>query len=132
MQIHRVTSVQNQLLQATSVRLDEEAQIASMDAEAMALEITRLKMRAEIHEMLLLQMRIFVPHTIKQSEFHERQQGAVSVLEGIASSLERDLMASSRYARLSDSERALYADELREIVEHMKTYISSLGDTPDG
>lgn len=97
-----------------------------MDEHAVALEITRLKMRMEIHEALLLQLRLFVPHSIAESTFRENQAGALSALEEIASALERQLMISDQYGRLTAEERALYADELRELVVHMKDYVTSM------
>jgi hypothetical protein len=78
-------------------------------------------MRAEIHEVLLLQVRLLLPLANKGVSLHESEQILRAGLEDIAATLEQRFLSSPEYQEMTDAERALYADELREVVEHMKT-----------
>jgi hypothetical protein len=97
-----------------------------MDVHKMALEITRLKIRCEIHDAMLakltLAMRLAIPGTSSQ----EARAAALSELEAIAEGIGKSFYSSEKYADFDDSEKALYSDELREIVDHMKSYVTLL------
>jgi hypothetical protein len=94
-----------------------------VDNHQIALEITRLKMRSEVQEILLLQLRLLLPLTAKGVTVDESKKAAIAALEDITNGYEKDFYASGRYKTLDESEKALYADEFREIVETMKQKI---------
>ena len=96
-----------------------------MDAES-ALEFSRLKMRVGILESLVLRNDVAVPVLVGKQTLSESAQRTLSVLEETASYVERQLLGDSVFQSLDDSERALYADEFREIVERMKSYVSEI------
>jgi len=49
-----------------------------------------------------------------------------SSLEWLAQSAERDLMSAPDLKGLSDSERSLFADEFRDVVSELKTFVENL------
>jgi len=49
-----------------------------------------------------------------------------SSLEWLAQSAERDLMSAPDLDGLSDSERSLFADEFRDVVSELKTFVENL------
>lgn len=93
-----------------------------MDAIKIALQLTRLEMRAELHEALLIKLRVALPLTTGQVDLLESREEVLLELEEIAAVLERNFF-SSEFAAFDDSEKALYSDEFRELVEHMKSYV---------
>jgi|SRR5271156_6175320 len=93
-----------------------------MDAIKIALQLTRLEMRAEIHEALLIKLRVALPLSADQVSLLESREQILLELEEMAAVLERNFF-SSEFAAFDDSEKALYSDEFREIVEHMKSYV---------
>jgi hypothetical protein len=93
-----------------------------MDAIKMALQLTRLEMRAELYEALLMKLRVALPLSTGQVDLKESRAQVLLELEDIAAVLERNFF-SSEFAAFDDSEKALYSDEFREIVEHMKSYV---------
>jgi hypothetical protein len=97
-----------------------------MDVHKMALEISRLKIRCEIHEALLAKTTLAMWLSIPGTSTQEARSAALSELEAVAEGLERTFYSSEKYASFEDSEKALYADELREIVDHMKSYVTLL------
>jgi hypothetical protein len=98
-----------------------------MDTSELALEITRLKIRCEIYEVLLSRIRFFQllvpvsPLPNPEKAIQRARDQVLEELEGIAQASEKRILGSS--AMVHDSEKALYADEIREIVEHMKSYM---------
>lgn len=93
-----------------------------MDAIKVALQLTRLEMRAEIHEALLIKLRVALPLSTDLVSLLDSREQAHLELEEIAAVLERNFF-SSEFAAFDDSEKALCSDEFREIVEHMKSYV---------
>ena len=93
-----------------------------MDAIKIALQLTRLEMRAEIHEALLIKLRVALPLSTDLISLLDSREQVLLELEEIAAVLERNFF-SSEFAAFDDSEKALYSDEFREIVEHMKSYV---------
>jgi hypothetical protein len=51
-----------------------------------------------------------------------------SSLEWLAQSAERDLMSAPDLKGLSDSERALFAEEFRDVVSELKSFVEGLTD----
>ena len=80
-------------------------------------------MRTEIHEALLLKFRVAWPSASGRTGLAEVREGLLSELEEIAVVLEKELFASGDFETLDDSVKALYSDEFREILEHMKNYV---------
>jgi hypothetical protein len=93
-----------------------------MDSIKIALQLTRLEMRAEIHEALLIKLRVALPLSTGLIDLLESRKQILLELEEIAAVLEKNFF-SSEFAAFDDSEKALYSDEFREIVEHMKSYV---------
>lgn len=96
-----------------------------MNLDEMALEITRLKMRTSILQTLLLQTMLFAPAETSEESLRSNQRRTLQQLDEISLVLQ---LAYLNFPGVSgsDAERALHADELREIVEQMKSYISSI------
>lgn len=94
-----------------------------MDLSEIALELTRLKMRTEIHEALLFKFRVAWPLGTGLVSLGEIRVQLLSELEEIAIVLEKALFSSDDFETLDDLEKALYSDEFREMVEHMKSYV---------
>ena len=103
-----------------------------MDANKIALEITRLKMRAFIHEFLLLHLRLLLPVATMGVSVDESQRLTLDTLEASAKELEVYMFATDEYGALTDAERALYADEVRETFEKMKSLVEVLADDMKG
>ena len=101
-----------------------------MDLSEIALEFARLKMRTEIHEALLLKFRVAWPLSMGRAGLAEVREGLLAELEEIAVVLEKELFASAEFESLADSEKALYSDEFREILEHMKNYVRAFAPLP--
>lgn len=100
-------------------------------------ELKLMQFRAEIHESILLRTRVFLhlmevqspPDPGKALEdagraLEDARDQVLSEIEGIGSMGERAFLSSPQSAALSDAEKILYAEEIREIVEHMKTYVA--------
>lgn len=92
------------------------------------LEITKLKIRCEIHDALLakliLAMWLAIPGTSRQ----ESRARALEELEGLQEGLGTILFSSPQYASFDEVEKAQYYEEMREIVDHMKQYVNLLGE----
>jgi hypothetical protein len=97
-----------------------------MDSHKIALEITRLKIRCEIHDALLAKLTLAMWSAIPGTSIQEARASALSELESIAVGLATNFYSSETYVSFDDSEKALYSDEMREIVEHMKSYVNLL------
>lgn len=99
-----------------------------MDQNKLALEITRLKMRAYIQEILLLQLRLLLPVATAGVSVDESRRATQDNLEAIASELEQHMFSTDDFGPMNDAERALYADEIREVVDKMKSLVDPLAD----
>jgi hypothetical protein len=89
------------------------------------LEITRLKLRLLILEHLVLRHDFAFPVMMGQQTVEESRERLLTVLEESVAVLERTFLTRPDFAGLSESERALYADEARELVDYMKSYVLS-------
>jgi hypothetical protein len=97
-----------------------------MDASELALEITRLKIRCELHEAMLAKLTCAMWLQIPGITPQRVRAEALGEFESIAEGLAKVLFSSPNYAAFDDSEKAMYHDEMREIVEHVKTYVDLL------
>jgi hypothetical protein len=94
------------------------------------LDIARIKFRLEFHEALLVRMRVFQllqpvsPLLAPEQEIRAAQDSVLREIEEISSAVENLFL---RQLSLSDAEKALYADEIREIAENMKSYVNPHG-----
>lgn len=92
-------------------------------------ELRLIKIRTEIHESILLKVRVALHLYEIQSPpdpasvLRDAQDQVLQELEGIAAKAEANFLSASVYASLDDSERALFADEIRAMVDHMKAYV---------
>ena len=97
-----------------------------MDSAKLALEISRLKIRCEIHEALLAKTTLAMWLSIPGTSTQEARVAVLEEFESIAEGLRKTFFSSEKYPDLDDSEKALYYEEMREIVEHMKSYVNLL------
>jgi hypothetical protein len=56
------------------------------------------------------------------------QWALLLALESLAQSSERDLLHAPELSSLDDSERALFADEFRDVVSELRTFVENLTD----
>jgi hypothetical protein len=96
-----------------------------MDSET-ALEFTKLKMQVRILQNLVLRLDVMVPFLTGKQGFDASRERTLAVLKESASDGEHGLMSDPDFKDLGSAERALYADEFREILEVMKSYVSGL------
>lgn len=98
-----------------------------MTPAELSLEITRLKIRCEIHELLLAKLLLAMHLAIPGRTPQVLREAALSEFEAVAEGLARTFFGSELLSASSDgSEKILYRDELSEIVDHMKSYVDLL------
>lgn len=96
----------------------------------LSLELKLVKIRAEIHESLLVKTRIALHLCEVQSPpdigivLQDARDQVLSELEEIGAASEKMFLNSATSAGLEDAEKALYADEIRALVDHMKTHMA--------
>ena len=93
-----------------------------------ALELTKLKMQLQILETLVLRHDVLVPVFSGKQDIASSVQRTLKVLEESASFVELHFLSDPSSQDLDVAERALYADEFREIVERMKAYVKTISD----
>jgi hypothetical protein len=99
-----------------------------MDPET-ALEFFRLRMRAEIMQVLVLRTYVIAQFLLAPDKGASASvQSTLAVLEETAAFVDQHFLADPVYRGLDDAQRALYADEFREIVEDMKSSVSSMSE----
>ena len=90
-------------------------------------EFKLMNFRIEIHEAILLRTLVVLNFDTDQSlpdlekSVQDARDQVLQEIEGIGAAAEKRFLSSE--SALDDSEKALYADEIRAIVDHMKTYI---------
>jgi hypothetical protein len=94
-----------------------------VDASGVELEIFRLKIRVGLLQILLLQTALFAPSKTSRDSYRANKQRVLQQLEAQAAVLEQ-VFLNGPIGR-TDADRALYADEIREAVEHLKTSLNS-------
>jgi hypothetical protein len=97
-----------------------------MTPAELSLEITRLKIRCEIHEALLAQLMLGSRLAIPGTSTQEARAQTLSVFEAVAEGLGGTFFGSEQLSGSDGSEKALYREELRDIVDHMKSYVDLL------
>jgi hypothetical protein len=85
-----------------------------------------LRSLSEIHEALLAKATLANWLAIPGTATQEARTAVLSEFEAIAEGLHKTFYSSDKYASFDESEKALYSDELREIVDHMKSYVKLL------
>lgn len=105
---------------------DMNDELASKIRE-LSLQLKLIKIRADIHESLLVSTRIALHLCEVQSPpdpgkaLQDARDQILSELEEIGAACEKGFFNS---AILEDAEKALYADEIQALVDHMKTHLS--------
>jgi hypothetical protein len=94
-----------------------------MNEHEVALEITRLKIRCETHEALLSKLLLASWLQIPGTSLQEASRQTLSDFASVAKGLQNSIYSSDKYASFSDAEKALYSDEIAEIVGQMKSYV---------
>jgi hypothetical protein len=107
-----------------------------MNADKFALALAQLRIRCDLYELLishlLLRTRTFEPQSKAEDSFRANERTTLSTLEAISQSMQHSILSSPKYGWLSAAERALYADEVHDIVGEMKTTVSDLGTGNEG
>lgn len=86
-------------------------------ASEVELQLLRLKIQIDILQSIIFQIALFATSGSLAASSQERQQQLLARLEEVAQKGELHFLQNERR---SDAERALYAEEFREVVEQMK------------
>lgn len=97
----------------------------ALDPEV-SLEIFRLRARLMLMQGMLLKLYLAAPNEIDRAQARANQADLLRELDGEAARGEQVYLSAAELARLSDAQRAMYADEYREIVEQMKSFVANL------
>lgn len=90
-----------------------------------AVDAFALRVRLSVLEALVLKMNLVLQMVIDPKlGIDGSHQMILMALESTAAEVEREYLASPLYARLTDAERALLAEETREVIESLKSFAS--------
>lgn len=90
-----------------------------VDPEKLSLELNRISLRMDMIEMLLVGLVRQLPAISGKSA----DDSAREVLEKLSLKLQNHLLSSPEHAKLSPEQRAMYADEIHENVQILKSII---------
>ena len=90
------------------------------------MEIFRLRSRVMLIQGLLLKLYVASPSEVTHVDARANRREILRELDGYSQSADRVYLSDPDLAHLSDSERAMYAEEYREIVEQMKSFVKGL------
>lgn len=94
--------------------------------DRIALNTMLLEARLTIMELIVGRMVISLKVGLLSRDVSEALRESLEEYEGVAKALETSALGDSRVQHLAPEERALVADEYREMVERMKTQLRSL------
>lgn len=101
-----------------------------MPIDRKRLDTILLELRVSMLEMMMLRLSVFMRAsgltTVRESAVRSALQGAQLELKVIAQALEKGAYEIPAMQLLTLDERALFADEFREMVEQMKTRLREL------
>jgi hypothetical protein len=89
-----------------------------------SLDSFRLSVRLLILQELTLRSFAGVTFLLEQDNDLAKRQ-TIAVLESSAENAEHHFLSSSSFGPMSAEERALYADEVREIIDEMKASVNT-------
>jgi hypothetical protein len=97
----------------------------ALDPEV-ALEIFRLRARVMLMQGMLLKLYVAGPPVISRARAQANRAELLKELERDGKKGDQVYLSDPALSHLSDAERAMYAEEYREIVEQMKSFVKNL------